>query len=203
MNMLRHAFFWVGFLVLLLPIPVYAEGDAVFLLNSLSVVTRNGAPRLEAAVTVSDTAPIRANLRDGAALNLSLDLVVELPRLVLPSQTFAESHILYQLRFDPLTREYVLLREAAPALRHTSLEVLLNGVLGDTAIPLVPSTPLTPEDTYRATLTLSLRHAHVPPWLKRALFFWSWDVLAPATFTLDFQCEAVPASDAKQGQDHA
>lgn len=203
MNILRRVFSWVGFLVLLLPIPLYAEGDAVFLLNSLSVATRNGTPCLEAAVTVSDTAPIRANLRDGAALNLSLDVVVELPRLVLPSQTLAECHILCQLRFDPLTREYVLLREAAPALRHNSLEVLLNGVLGDTVIPFVPSTPLTPDDTYRAALTLSLRHAHVPPWLKRALFFWSWDVLAPATFILDFQYEAVPASDSEQGQAHA
>lgn len=203
MNILRRVFWGAWLLVLLLPVPLYAEGDAVFLLNSLSVATRSGATRLEAAVTVSDTAPIRANLRDGAALNLSLDVIVELPRLMLPAQTLAESHILYQLRFDPLTREYVLLREAAPALRHNSLDALLNGVLGDTVIPFVPSTPLLPDDTYRAALTLSLRHAHVPPWLKRTLFFWSWDVLAPATFTLDFQCEAVPASDTEQGQPHA
>ncbi|MCH5276340.1 MAG: DUF4390 domain-containing protein [Desulfovibrionaceae bacterium] len=203
MNILRHVFFWIGLLVLLLPIPVRAEGDAVFVLNSLSVTTRTDIPRLEAAVTVSDVAPIRANLRDGAALNLSLDVILELPRLVLPSQILAESHILYQIRFDPLAREYLLLREAAPPLRHSSLESLLNDVLGDTVIPLVPSTPFTPDDTYRATLTLSLRHAHVPPWLKKALFFWSWDVLAPAAFTLDFQYEALPLSDAEQGRPYA
>lgn len=201
MNILCRFFFLVGFVVLALPISLHAEGDAVFLLNSLSVTTQHGAPRLEAAVTVSDVAPIRANLRDGSALNLSLDVVVELPRLMLPSQILAECHILYQLRFDPLTREYVLLREAAPPLRHSSLESLLNDALGDTVIPFVPSTPLTPDDMYRAALTLSLRHAHVPPWLKKTLFFWSWDVLAPATFTLDFQ--AGSASDAEQGHPYA
>ena len=202
-NMLRRIFFWAGLAVLLLPVPLHAEGDAAFLLNSLSVVIQNGSARLEAAVTVSDAAPIRANLRDGAALNLSLDVLVEMPRLVLPSKTVAECHILYQIRFDPLTREYVLLRDAAPPLRHRSLELLLNAVLGDAVIPLPPTIPLTPGENYQVALTLSLRHAHVPPWLEKALFFWSWDVLAPATFTLDFQYETIPASDAGQRQSHA
>lgn len=203
MSMLRRIFFWPALIILLLPLPLHAEGDAVFLLNSFSMTMFNGSPRLEAAVAVSDVAPIRANLRDGAALNLSLDVVVELPRLVLPSQTLAECHILYQIRFDPLTREYVLLREATPPQRHSSLESLLNDALGDTVIPLIPATPLAPDESYRASLTLTLRHAHVPPWLKRTLFFWSWDVLAPATFTLDFHYEALPAAEAGQEASHA
>ena len=79
----------------------------------------------------------------------------------------------------------------------------LNAVLGDAVIPLSPTIPLTPGENYQVALTLSLRHAHVPPWLEKALFFWSWDVLAPATFTLDFQYETIPASDAGQRQSHA
>lgn len=183
---LCRLFVWVGLVALLFPAPVRAGGDAVFLLNSLSVVTHSGTTRLEAAATLSDVAPIQANLRDGAALNLEMDVTVEHPRLLLPSKLVAEQHLLYQIRFDPLTREYVLLRAAGPPMRQRMLETLLNDVLGDAAILVAPPAALVPGENYRAALTLSMRHAHVPPWLEKALFFWSWDVVPPATFTLDF-----------------
>lgn len=204
-NILRRFLFWAGLAALLFPAPLRAEGDAVFLLNSLSVVTHDGVARLEAAVAINDFTPIQANLRDGAALNLEMGVVVERPRLVLPSTTMVEHHILYQIRFDPLTREYVLLRDDVLPLRQQKLETLLDGVLGDAVILLAPPAALTPGEHYRAVLTLSMRHAHVPPWLEKALFFWSWDVVAPATFTLDFEygTAPVPAPDTTQGAAHA
>lgn len=202
MNTLRRLLLWVLLATLLFPAPLHAEGDAVFLLNSLSVVAHDGNARLEAAVTISDFSPVRANLRDGAALNLEMGVTVERPRLMLPSKTLIERHILYQIRFDPLTREYVLLREAAPPLRQRKLETLLDDVLGDALIPLAPPAPLLPGETYRAVLNLTMRHAHVPPWLEKALFFWSWDVVTPATFTLDFECDTTPP-DATHGAAHA
>lgn len=178
----------VALACLLCPAPLRAEGGVAFVLNSLSVVFQQGLTRLEAAIAVSDPAPLQANLRDGAALNLQMDVLVEHPRMVLPDKTISQQRLLFQIRFDPLTREYILLQQAKPPVRQRRLAALLDGVLGDATIPLAPPAILMPGEQYRVSITLAMRHADVPPWLERTLFFWSWDVIAPTTYTLDFVC---------------
>lgn len=197
----RFILWGAGLLCLLWAAPLRAEGGAAFVLNSLSVVFQQGTTRLEAAIAVNDPAPLQANLRDGAALNLHMDVLVERPRMVLPDKTVSQQRLLFQIRFDPLTREYLLLRSAQSPLRQRRLAALLEEVLGDATIPLAPPAMLMPGERYRARLTLAIRHADVPPWLEKALFFWSWDVIAPTTFSLDFVCgengSATPDTEGK------
>lgn len=187
-SLCRLILWGVGLFCLLWPAPLRAEGGAAFVLNSLSVVFQQGITRLEAAIAVNDPASLQANLRDGAALNLHMDVLVEHPRMVLPDKTVSQQRLLFQIRFDPLTREYLLLRRAESPLRQRRLAALLEEVLGDAVIPLAPPAMLVPGERYRVRLTLGIRHADVPPWLEKALFFWSWDVIAPTTFSLNFVC---------------
>ena len=47
-------------------------------------------------------------------------------------------------------------------------------------------TPLASGETYKVRLDVTLQHAEVPPWLEKALFFWSWDIAPAASFTQEF-----------------
>ena len=178
--------FMAGLLCLLFPLRLQASGGAAFLLNSLRIIYSEGWSHLEASLSVSDPDQLQASLLDGAALNLEATILLKQPRILLPGRTIHEQHLLFQMRFDPLTREYLLLQHSAPPIRRRSLEHLLEDVLGDASIPLVPMTMLSPGGAYQVNLTLGIRYAEVPPWLEKALFFWSWDIISPATFHLEF-----------------
>lgn len=178
--------------------PAPAESGAAFLLHSLSVVTQsaiqNSLPnsmqgsesRLEASVSVAGLPALQASLREGASFHLDADVQVDLLRSLLPNRAVSTSHDTCLIRFDPLTREYILMRQNALPARHKRLDTLFEEALGDS----VHTFPLPPDhahgDQYRASLTLSLRYADVPPWLRKTLFFWSWNIIDPMTFTLDF-----------------
>jgi hypothetical protein len=166
--------------------PASAQGGATFALHSLSIAGQDGEPRLEASVAVNNMDALRAGLEGGAPVNLEFRLNLEQIRFVLPDRKIDESSQLHQLRFDPLTREYLLLSRGSPPLRQRRLEDLLGPALADLVFPLAPPGGLKPDVPYRVNLTIAARYAQVPPWLKRTLFFWSWDVIAPVTFSLDF-----------------
>lgn len=129
---------------------------------------------------------LQATLRDGASFHLDTDVQVDLLRSLLPNVSVSTSHATCVIRFDPMTREYLLLRPNALPARHKRLDTLFQEAVGD-SVHVFPLPPENKEgDQYRASLTLSLRYADVPPWLRKTLFFWSWNIIEPITFTLDF-----------------
>jgi len=191
---------WATLIVLYTPAPALAS-ESAFVLQSLSVGTdrpdSSNSPSqqvwLEASVFVSNAAGLRAALRDGASFHLDIHAFLEYPRLMLPNKTLFSSQNRWRVHFDPLTREYLLIRSQQPPLRKKELRTLLEEALGDLILPLGDAEGL--PRICRAGLTLVLRYADVPPWLRKTLFFWSWDVIPATTFSLEFSPADIPCSE--------
>ncbi|MEG2140508.1 MAG: DUF4390 domain-containing protein [Bilophila sp.] len=155
-------------------------------LRSFSVETVDGGVRVESGLMLEKTAFLRALLRDGAVLNLAGTLTLERLRTLLSNTVLSEITLLYQLRHDPLTREFVLSVAGSPSIRQKNLDDLLAFAWKDMHFLLPLQESLVSGETYRVRLDLTLQHAEVPPWLEKALFFWSWDVAPAASFSHEF-----------------
>ena len=154
-------------------------------MQSFFIQTVPHAVRVDSGFTLDNSAPIRAQLRDGAQMILVCKLRLERLRSVLSNVTVSETRKTFHLRHDPLLRDFMLFTDATPPLRDKKLDVLLDS-LKTIRFSLPLQEPLEPGETYRITINVTLQHAKVPPWLEQALFFWSWDVVPPLTYTQEF-----------------
>lgn len=141
---------------------------------------------VECGLGVSDARSVKALLRDGAIINLTCKLVIERLRTLLANETLVDATEVHQLRHDPLTREFIMLPPNAPARRDKKLDALLAATWECMTFNVPLQAPLASGETYRVRLDVTLQHAEVPPWLEKALFFWSWDVAPAASFTQEF-----------------
>lgn len=158
----------------------------VLKLRSFSVATVDGGVRVESGLLLEKTAILSSLLRDGAVLTFACTLTLERLRTLLSNEVLSARTVEYHLRHDPLTREFMLDVAGHPPMRKKNLEALLTSAWKDMTFLLQLQTPLLSGETYRVRLDLTLQHAEVPPWLEKALFFWSWDVAPPASFSREF-----------------
>lgn len=129
---------------------------------------------------------IRTQLRDGAVMNLQCLLTLEHVRSLLSNTVLSEASRSYQLRHDLLAREFILTSPNAPVIRQKQFDALLESAWGHLKFQLPLAEPLLTGETYRVQFKVTLEHAEVPPWLEKALFFWSWEVAPPLSFSQDF-----------------
>ena len=92
----------------------------------------------------------------------------------------------YQVRHDLLSREFILSSPGHPIVRQKQFDTLLASAFQHLDFLLPLQAPLVSGETYRVQLKITLEHAEVPPWLEKALFFWSWEVTPPLSFSQDF-----------------
>ena len=129
---------------------------------------------------------VRAQLRDGAVMTLTCKLALERVRTLLSNEVLSEELRSYQLRHDLLSREFILSSPGQPIVRQKQFDALLASAFQHLDFLLPLQAPLVSGETYRVQLKITLEHAEVPPWLEKALFFWSWEVTPPLSFSQDF-----------------
>lgn len=158
-----------------------------FVLDTFAIETRDDTLVLRLGVGVDAPDGLRDLLKDGAEMELRGTVTLTRRRGVLPDVTLAEKVFACTLRHDTLTSEFELrlLGREVP-WRDKNLARLLEATWKRLVLPLAPIAALEKGEPHRVSLTLSLRHTDVPPWLSRTLFFWSWEVVPDATFTQDF-----------------
>lgn len=157
------------------------------LLRAFSVATEGEQIVLRASLDIDDREGMRNILRDGAQVQLTCTATLRRNRTLLPAQEVGGVVAEIVMRHDPLTREFELFTSPdLPPRRDRNFARLLDGTWSRLRLNLAPTAELTPGEGYTVTLTCSLRHTKVPPWLEKTLFFWSWDVVPEATFTQPF-----------------
>ena len=129
---------------------------------------------------------VRAQLRDGAVMTLTCKLALERVRTLLSNEVLSEESRSYQLRHDLLSREFILSSPGQPIVRQKQFDTLLASAFQHLDFLLPLQAPLVSGENYRVQLKITLEHAEVPPWLEKALFFWSWEVTPPLSFSQDF-----------------
>lgn len=129
---------------------------------------------------------VRSQLRDGAVMTLTCKLALERVRTLLSNEVISGESRSYQLRHDLLSREFILSSPGHPIVRQKQFDTLLASAFQHLDFLLPLQAPLVSGETYRVQLKITLEHAEVPPWLEKALFFWSWEVTPPLSFSQDF-----------------
>lgn len=133
--------------------------------------------------------PIRDQLREGAHMAIEGSIRLFQRNLLRPNSELAAQILAWTLRHDPLTREFMIADVSVPEgqiTRSPHLDSLLRDAWKDLHAVLAPAEPFEDDETYIVRLELVLKYAEVPPWLQKALFFWSWELSPKCTFEHEF-----------------
>ena len=142
---------------------------------------------LRFGVSVSDLEMLKRDLREGSAINLTSTVSLSRRSSFIPRGSLVSIEGLSTLQMDPLTREFILTEPDRKAPnRNKSLKALLDSTWSRMVLPLCRLNTLEHDREYVVALDVTLRHADVPPWLSKTLFFWSWDVAPPISYSMTF-----------------
>lgn len=166
--------------------PSSESGSPKLLLRSFTVETLPDGVHVSTGLGMEQEGVVRSQLRDGAVMTLQCKLSLIRVRTLLTNQLVAEEVRNYQLRYDLLTREFILSSPQHPIVRQKQFPALVASAWGHLEFVLPLQAPLQSGQTYRVLLQVTLEHAEVPPWLEKALFFWSWEVTPPLSFSQEF-----------------
>ncbi|MDR1125440.1 MAG: DUF4390 domain-containing protein [Deltaproteobacteria bacterium] len=143
---------------------------------------------LHLRVSVDDEDGLRLLLRDGAILELALKVTVERKRTLWANENIAAREFSSLLKYDPLTRKYLLTTPGTRAtVQAANLRSLLAGTWKDLDLPLLEADKFVQGEDYRVDLGLSLQYTELPPWLDRSLVFWSREVVQPEPYKMEFR----------------
>ncbi len=152
----------------------------------------NGELFVNLSLTVDNEDGLRDLLKDGAVLQLGLDVSMNRKRSWWTDVEVAGHEYACVIRHDPLTRDFVIslpTKEGEKTLRDKNLTRLLHATWRKLSLPVVPLQALHAQgsdEEFVISLTISLRHTEVPPWLEKSFIFWSSDVVPQEKRSLPF-----------------
>ena len=155
-------------------------------LRTFTIEMLNDGVHVSTGIGLENGGVVRSQLRDGAVMTLTCKLALERVRTLLSNEVISGESRSYQLRHDLLSREFILSSPGHPIVRQKQFDTLLASAFQHLDFLLPLQAPLVSGETYRVQLKITLEHAEVPPWLEKALFFWSWEVTPPLSFSQDF-----------------
>ncbi len=169
---------------------VQAAAPQRFALHGPRMDTETGDILVRLGVDVDTTDGLGDMLRDGAIMELTIEARLERVRTLWANATLSEKTLTALLRHNPLTREFSLTMPGDDTyIVDKNLHRLFAATWHKIVFSLGSLTLLqeaAPESAYRIDLTISLRHAEVPPWMAKTFLFWSWDVVEPVSIVIPF-----------------
>jgi hypothetical protein len=155
-------------------------------LKNLVVDNQAGSIMVRFGVGVDGVQGIVQSLESGATLGLRCQA-----RLVQEhfwyNAKISSTDFVSLVRWDALTKEYVLeLPGREQPLQDKDIQELFNKAWDQLTLDLGSWSALQRGDSYSLRLEIRLSRSDIPAWLRYSLFFWSWDVIQPTTYRLDF-----------------
>jgi hypothetical protein len=174
-------------LLLALVLAAQAAPAQSLVLDNLVLSNQAGTIAVRFGLEVDNVEPLRRALKDGGVLGLRCRARLSKHQSYLPDSLVAKAGIMRTLSWDGLTREYVIGQPGqVELLRNGNLASLVGAGWREIAMDLGPWSLLERGASYRLDLSVDLDRADVPLWLRRVLFFWSWDVVPEAKYQLEF-----------------
>lgn len=152
-----------------------------FVLQYADARAEAGAVHLDISLGLPPDNGIEASLKGGSVLKFTASVAIARARFVLPDKKVFSRDYIWYLRYDNLTRQYMMLEEARAAFRTPDLKEMLDRLLGD--IRLVCSLNTEKGAEYRIAVTASLTRESSAKWPEQSLLFMPKDVVKPLKFT--------------------
>lgn len=156
-------------------------------LKPIQIIPNSDHLFLDTGILFQNKPALTAMLLDGANLNIKIEILVEKLNMLSNDVLFEET-IIYNIRYDLLRRDFML-DNAGKKSYFKNFDDLLKKYFEDLKLNIPLNEPLETQETYKITLKPSILHAEVPPWLKKALFFWSWEIVYPYPYHYEFSYE--------------
>lgn len=176
--------FYAAVLLALTAVAAWAQS---LVLDNLVVDNQAGTFTARFGVAVDDREHVAEVLQEGAVLGLDCEAALYRNQSYLPDRLVREAGWVSQLRYDPLKKEYSLEVPGREKASGPRLGELIAAEWSRLSVDLGSWEELERGHQYNLELTIRLSRLDTPNWLKRTLFFWSGDVVDPATYRLDFR----------------
>ncbi len=163
-----------------------AAGQEVILRN-LIVNKDQGQVHLRFGLRTRNAEKLSQYLKQGTDLRLVCTAVMDLERNLWWDRELRRSVKESILRYDSLDDEYRLgMGKNGTSERDSELSPLLHKGWGRIDMYLGPWPEQYKEDNLAMHLKVRLIRSDVPVWLKRTLFFWSWNVVPVRNYRIRF-----------------
>lgn len=185
-----HAF--ALFFLLLLPFSATAGPPQRFIIEDARFAPHEDILYFTCSIAVDEESGLHDILKDGAVLELTVDVSLERHRSWWTNSEVAEARYTSVLRHDPLSRDFIIVYPAASGeelTRDRNLTRLLSGHWRKLELPVTSMETIRELGTDRDYILIarfSLRHTEVPPWLQSSVGFWSSEVVSDQKVTLEF-----------------
>lgn len=157
-------------------------------LKNMALDNVSGSIQLSYGIQVLEVQALEEHLSEGLVLRLQCRAKLIRDRRWWWDALLQEEQQEFQLRTQRLQGKYVLSsKQQDKALKGKDLGQLLQRGWSGMKLRLGKWEQLEPEQDYAVVIKLSLKRSNVPWWLRKALFFWSWDVVPEQKYRMDFK----------------
>jgi len=155
-------------------------------LSNLIVDNSGGNISVRFGVQFANPFAIEAALNEGAELTLGCNARLIAKRDYWLDREIGRAESVSLLRKTP-SGQYVIARpDGSAPLTGQDFPALLSKAFEDFSMILGPWNMLNRGDAYSLSMEIRLERQNVSPWIKKSLFFWSFDAAPPARYRLDF-----------------
>lgn len=171
-------------LAVLLPLSAQAQ---TLSLNNLVLDNQSGKIHLRFGLGLTEIDQVQAMLREGVDLWMFGTARLMSKRFILPNRVLNEKQVEHVLEWNHLAQEFELtLPQKEHLVKNKNLAELLTEQWREITLDMGQWAMLTPGRTYHLELEISLDRRDIPVWMRRVLFFWPWEVIAPIRHELEF-----------------
>lgn len=156
-------------------------------LDNLALDNQSGRIHLHFGLRLEEIPTIQTLLQDGVDLWMFGTARLISKRFLLPNWVLNEKQIEHVLEWNPLAKEFELtLPQKEHLVRNKDLNDLITAHWSEISLDMGEWSRLTPGETYHLELEISLDRRDIPVWMRSVLFFWSWEIVSPVRYELEF-----------------
>ncbi len=187
MNRIRHCLLTCTLIMTITLVPISAMGASLLALDNLVLDSHSDRIHLRFGLRIEEPEPVKEVLKEGVDLWLEGTARLMSKRLFLPNRTLYEQTFEHVLEWNPLTQDFELtLPQKEHLVKAKELKELVATHWREISLEMGDWAMLTPGQTYHLELEINLDRRDIPVWMRSVLFFWSWEVMAPIRYELEF-----------------
>jgi hypothetical protein len=183
-HLLKHIFLPLLLAALLFPSLAQAQ---LLSLDNLILDNQSGRIHLRFGLRLAETSEIQTVLQEGVDLWMAGTAKLIAKRFLLPNQVLNEQQIEHVLEWNPLAQVFEMtLPQKEHLVKNKDFNELITAHWREITLDLGEWSMLSSDQTYHLELEITLDRRDIPVWMRRVLFFWSWEVISPIRYELEF-----------------